>query len=68
MTVVIFLSVLLGAILLGVPVAFALLICGVALMLHLDLFDAQILAQQIVSGADSFHSWRFHSLFLLVRL
>ena len=54
MTVVIFLSVLLSAILLGVPVAFALLICGVALMLHLDLFDAQILAQQIVSGADSF--------------
>ena len=34
MTVVIFLSVLLGAILLGVPVAFALLICGVAVMLH----------------------------------
>ena len=54
MTVVIFLSVLLGAIILGIPVAFALLICGVALMLHLDLFDAQILAQQIVSGADSF--------------
>lgn len=54
MAVVIFLSVLLGAIILGVPVAFSLLICGVALMLHLDLFDAQILAQQIVSGADSF--------------
>lgn len=54
MTVIIFLSVLLGAILLGIPVAFALLLCGVALMLHLDLFDAQILAQQIVSGADSF--------------
>lgn len=54
MTVVIFLSVLLGAILLGIPVAFALLLCGVALMLHLDLFDAQILAQQLVSGADSF--------------
>ncbi|OOF67325.1 TRAP transporter large permease subunit [Rodentibacter caecimuris] len=54
MTVVIFLSVLLGSILLGVPVAFALLLCGVALMLHLDLFDAQILAQQLVSGADSF--------------
>ena len=58
MTVAIFLSVLLGAILLGVPVAFALLICGVALMLHLDLFDAQILAQQIVSGADSFTGGR----------
>lgn len=54
MTVVIFLLVLLGAIILGVPVAFALLICGIALMLHLDLFDSQILAQQLVSGADSF--------------
>ncbi|MDO5054344.1 MAG: TRAP transporter large permease subunit [Pasteurella oralis] len=54
MTVIIFLSALLGAILLGIPVAFSLLLCGVALMLHLDLFDAQILAQQIISGADSF--------------
>lgn len=54
MTVVIFLSVLLGSILLGIPVAFSLLVCGIALMVHLDLFDAQILAQQIVSGADSF--------------
>ena len=40
MTVIIFLSALLGSILLGIPVAFSLLICGVALMLHLDLFDA----------------------------
>ncbi|MDY4594484.1 MAG: TRAP transporter large permease subunit [[Pasteurella] aerogenes] len=54
MAVVIFLVVLLGAILLGIPVAFSLLICGIALMLHLDLFDSQILAQQLVSGADSF--------------
>ena len=54
MTVVIFLSALLGSIILGIPVAFALLICGVALMLHLDLFDPQIIAQQIMSGADSF--------------
>ncbi len=54
MTVVIFLSALLGAIILGIPVAFSLLICGIALMLHLDLFDSQILAQQLVSGADSF--------------
>ncbi|CWW79592.1 DedA family integral membrane protein [Haemophilus influenzae] len=38
MTVIIFLSVLLGTIILGVPVAFALLICGIALMLHLDFF------------------------------
>ncbi|MFZ7344086.1 TRAP transporter large permease subunit [Avibacterium volantium] len=54
MTVVLFLSVLLGAIILGIPVAFSLLICGLALMIHLDLFDAQIFAQQIVGGADSF--------------
>lgn len=54
MAVVIFLTVLLGAIILGIPVAFSLLICGIALMLHLDLFDSQILAQQLVSGADSF--------------
>ncbi|PJG84243.1 TRAP transporter large permease subunit [Conservatibacter flavescens] len=54
MTVVIFLSVLLISILIGIPVAFALLLCGVALMLHLDLFDPQIMAQQLVSGADSF--------------
>ena len=48
MTVVIFLSVLLGAILLGVPVAFELLIFGVALILNLDLFYSQILAQEIL--------------------
>lgn len=54
MTVIIFLSVLLGAIILGIPVAFSLLVCGIALMVHLDLFDSQILAQHIVSGADSF--------------
>lgn len=54
MTVIIFLSTLLGGILLDIPVAFSLLLCGIALMLYLDLFDAQILAQQIVSGADSF--------------
>ncbi len=54
MTVIIFLSVLLGAIILGIPVAFSLLVCGIALMIHLDLFDSQILAQHIVSGADSF--------------
>ena len=54
MTILIFLSTLLGAIVLGIPVAFSLLVCSLALMWHLDLFDAQILAQQIVSGADSF--------------
>ncbi|PVY90903.1 tripartite ATP-independent transporter DctM subunit [Acidovorax sp. 99] len=54
MTVTIFLGSLLLAMAIGVPIAFALLLCGVALMWHLDLFDAQILAQNVINGADSF--------------
>ena len=54
MTVFIFLGSLLGAMALGIPIAYALLVCGVALMWHLDLFDAQILAQNVINGADSF--------------
>ena len=54
MTVTIFLGSLLLAMVIGVPIAYALLICGVALMWHLDLFDAQILAQNVINGADSF--------------
>lgn len=54
MTVLIFLGSLLGAMALGIPIAFSLLLSGVALMWHLDLFDAQILAQNTINGADSF--------------
>jgi tripartite ATP-independent transporter DctM subunit len=54
MTVAVFLGSLLGAMALGIPIAYALLACGVALMVHLDMFDAQILAQNLVNGADSF--------------
>jgi tripartite ATP-independent transporter DctM subunit len=54
MTVAVFLLSLLGAMALGVPIAFALLASGVAMMWHLDLFDAQILAQNLINGADSF--------------
>jgi tripartite ATP-independent transporter DctM subunit len=54
MTVAIFIGALLGAMALGIPIAFALLATGVALMWHLDLFDAQILAQNVINGADSF--------------
>jgi tripartite ATP-independent transporter DctM subunit len=54
MTIAIFLGALLGAMALGIPIAYALLACGVALMFHLDLFDAQILAQNVINGADSF--------------
>ncbi|WP_367846714.1 TRAP transporter large permease subunit [Rhodoferax sp. WC2427] len=54
MTILIFLGSMLGAMALGVPIAFSLLLCGAALMVHLQMFDAQILAQNVINGADSF--------------
>jgi len=54
MTIAVFLGSLLGAMALGIPIAFSLLLCGAALMWHLNIFDAQILAQNVISGADSF--------------
>jgi len=53
-TVTVFLVSLLGAMALGVPIAYALLVCGVALMVYLGNFDAQILAQNLLEGANSF--------------
>ncbi|MGJ7606294.1 TRAP transporter large permease [Variovorax sp. LT1R20] len=54
MTILVFVGSLLLAMAMGIPIAFALLASGVALMWHLDLFDAQILAQNVIGGADSF--------------
>ncbi|SEA92136.1 TRAP transporter large permease subunit [Rubrimonas cliftonensis] len=54
MTLVLFLAVLVGSILLGLPVAFALLLSSMALMLQMDLFSADILAQSLLNGVDSF--------------
>jgi TRAP-type transport system large permease protein len=54
MTIAIFLGVLLGLMAIGMPIAFALILTGVALMLHLDFFDAQLLSQNVVAGADNF--------------
>ncbi len=54
MTVAIFIFSLLGAMAIGLPIAFSLLVCGVALMLYLGMFDAQILASNLLAGADSF--------------
>ena len=54
MTIVVFLGSLLAAMALGIPIAFALLICGAALMLHMGTFDAQILAQNLIEGSNSF--------------
>src|SRR3982750_4114809 len=54
MTIAVFLGSLLAAMALGIPIAFALLVCGAALMWHLGMFDAQILAQNVINGADSY--------------
>ncbi|MCK1626550.1 TRAP transporter large permease subunit [Bradyrhizobium sp. 160] len=54
MTIVVFTVSLLGAMALGMPIAFALIVCGIALMHFLDIFDSQIVAQNIINGADSF--------------
>lgn len=54
MTIAVFLGSLLAAMALGIPIAFSLLLCGVALMWHLDMYDAQILAQNLSEGANSF--------------
>ncbi|MGG1598619.1 TRAP transporter large permease subunit [Paenibacillus naphthalenovorans] len=50
----IFVTSLLGAMALGMPIAFALLASGVALMFFLDMFDTQIVAQNLINGADNF--------------
>lgn len=54
MTIVIFLGSLLGLMAFGMPIAFALMLTGIALMMHLDFFDAQLLAQNMLGGADNF--------------
>ena len=55
MTVTIFLASLLGAMALGMPIAFALIVCGLALMwAQGGSIDMTLLSQKLVEGADSF--------------
>ncbi|MDP3834615.1 MAG: TRAP transporter large permease subunit [Hydrogenophaga sp.] len=54
MTIAIFLLVLFATMTVGVPIAFALMLTALALMVHLDFFDAQLLAQNVQAGFDSF--------------
>jgi TRAP-type transport system large permease protein len=54
MTIAIFLGALIAAMAVGIPISFSLLISGAALMWHLDMFDAQILAQNLIEGSNSF--------------
>lgn len=54
MSAAIFLGILLTAIVVGMPIAFALLFAGVGIMLQLDQFDPQIVVQNAIGGADNF--------------
>lgn len=54
MVVLVFISALVGAMLIGLPIAYALLASALALMINQGYFDAQILAQNIINGANSY--------------
>jgi TRAP-type transport system large permease protein len=60
MTITVFIVSLLAAMAIGMPIAYALLVCGLSLMAFLSMtsglvtFDSQILAQRFVEGADNF--------------
>ncbi|MDR7314726.1 TRAP transporter large permease subunit [Brevibacillus nitrificans] len=54
MSLAVFAGSLLAVMALGMPIALALLVSGVALMIFLDLFDSQIIAQNLINGANSF--------------
>ena len=54
MTLTVFAVSLLGTMMMGLPIAFALLVCGAALMVAQGQIDTTILSQKLVEGADSF--------------
>ncbi|HET8727644.1 MAG TPA: TRAP transporter large permease subunit [Alphaproteobacteria bacterium] len=54
MTILVFLASLLGAMAVGTPVAFALIFCGIVLMTYMGIFNTQIVAQNMIVGADTF--------------
>lgn len=50
----VFLATLFFGLALGVPVAFALMFCAIVLMSWMGIFNAQIVSQQMVTGANTF--------------
>lgn len=54
MTLMVFLVSLCGVMALGIPIAFALIMSGIALLIQLNMFDTQILAANLIEGADNF--------------
>jgi len=53
-TILVFVGSLLLAMAIGIPISFALLVCGAALMWQLGMLDPQILAQNLINGANSY--------------
>jgi TRAP-type transport system large permease protein len=54
MTVLVFITSLLGLMALGMPVAFALIGCGITMMFYMGVTDPQIVIQNMWDGANSF--------------
>jgi TRAP-type transport system large permease protein len=54
MVILVFLGSLFSTLALGVPVAFALMFTGVVLMTFMGMFNTQIVAQQMITGANTF--------------
>lgn len=54
MTVLVFLVSLMGAMALGMPIAFALIVCALSLMFLQGSFDTTLLSQKLIEGADSY--------------
>ncbi len=54
MTIFVFISSLLGLMALGMPVAFALIGCGLSMMFYMGVTDPQIVIQNMWDGANSF--------------
>ncbi len=53
-TLVVFIVVLIAALLIGTPIAFGLILSGIAMMWWLGMLDWQLIALQMTNGADSF--------------
>ena len=54
MTIFVFIGSLLGLMALGMPIAFALIGCGLAMMFHMGVTDPQIVIQNMWDGSNSF--------------
>jgi tripartite ATP-independent transporter DctM subunit len=54
MTVLVFIVSLMAAMALGMPIAFALIVCALSLMFLQGSFDTTLLSQKLIEGADSY--------------